>query len=915
MLPTLCKLLRSPVAMTEVSYELTGQPVSQGTRVYVNASTDAFCTDLVFPHGVPTNGVVSLIVSDFSASYSPECCEYPDAARKLLQQRLVVSCPRLAGKPTCVPVPSSCISNTSADNGAAEPNALPDDLMRSLWKEAKSTDDRLTISAAHLTLPGAVTGCNENDEDAVLDTGFDQGSAGSPAPSVGSDSVLAERPLSPSCLSAPSVIDTSAPGFDITASESSEDESPLVQALKRHYAQKDRAGSSSGAQSTDKPGRFKLTEDVGVHEFVCGVCDKSFPTRLRCERHVWGHLPGEDESFKCTICSRMLSSLTALQRHHKLQHAQGSLGKHVCDQCGAIFETTGAFTVHMRRTHHVRIKVHVCEYCLAMFQWRSKYDSHVLSAHCDDQETVVGLARTPGVELRCTHCPDFVTPSDLELSRHTRALHSEAGTFQCKMCSLVFQDEPGREEHENTVHVVEIDRRNQRTVYLCRICDKGITTLPQLAKHLQLHLHLGPREKPFLCTRCGTQLSSSVSLRFHMMLHEDGPLLQCPHCPRRLKNRIYLRKHIRRKHTAQLRSSCAHCGKKFSSDKELPHHLARVHLSAALSPEETAMVAKLRRYSCRLCPFEAFTKIRLAKHMASHPEARWLQCHHCKICYATDEELQAHLARAHKSAPCKRPCPLCPRVFFSNVSYDAHVELHAQGTGMVCPQCDQVFGSTAELGRHAQRHDASLHQQCEDCGRKFASVQSLQVHQRSVHEKRMKPRPSSSEQVSKSGEEHECPLCQHHFIYPSSLEAHVVYKHDFADSPAGAKLPCPKCGLVCSSETAMARHLRAHVGEHTYSCGKCSRQFATLDAAKEHTACHATSYNFQCGQCTKQFLQPTELSDHIRLAHSMPFGEDLSVASDMGHLEVAAEETAGEILNSLAYTASSSTHGLHLVHR
>lgn len=241
MLLTLCKLLRSPFAMTEVSYELTGQPVSQGTRVYVNASTDAFYTDLVFPHGVPTNGVVSLIVSDFSASYSPECCEHPDAARKLLQQRLVVSCPRHAGKPTCVPVPSSCISNTSTDSGAAQPNALPDDLMRSLWKEAKSTDDRLIISAAHLTVPGAITGYIENDEDAVPDTGFDQGSAGSPAPSVGSDSVPAERPRSPSCFSAPPIIDTS-------ASESSEDESPLVQALKRHYAQKDRAGSSSGAQ-------------------------------------------------------------------------------------------------------------------------------------------------------------------------------------------------------------------------------------------------------------------------------------------------------------------------------------------------------------------------------------------------------------------------------------------------------------------------------------------------------------------------------------------------------------------------------------------------------------------------------------------------------------------------------------------
>lgn len=900
--------------MTEVNDELTGQPVSQGIRVYINAKTDAFCTDLVFPNGVPTNGVISLIVGDFSASYSPERCEHPDAAQKVLEQRLVVSCPRLTGKPTCVPVPSSCVSNKSTDDGAAEPSDLPDDLIRSLWKEAKSTDDRLTISAAHLTLPGARAECNESDDDSVRDTGFDQGSAGSPAPSVGRDSVPAARPVSPYRLLFPKINDKSAPGFDFfTTSEESDDDSPLVKALKRHYALKALA-ESSGAPFPDKPGRFKLTEDVDVDEFLCGVCDMRFPTRLRCERHVWGHLPGEDESFKCNVCGRMLSCMSALRRHHKLQHTQEGQQRHACEQCDKICESAKALAVHVRRTHHVRIMVHVCEYCNAMFQWRSKYDSHMVSVHQDDQETAVGLARVPGLELHCARCPDFVTHSDLELSRHVRALHSEAGTFQCKMCSLVFQDEPGREEHEKTVHVVEIDRRKQRTVYLCRICNKGITTLTVLAKHLRLHL--GPREKAFLCPTCGLQLSSSVSLRVHMMLHEEGPPLQCPHCPMRLQNRIYLRKHIKRRHMAQLRYSCSHCGKKFINAKELPHHLTSVHLNAVLSPEEAAMVAKLRKYPCHLCPFEAYTKMRLARHMASHPEARWFKCGQCKMYYATKEELQAHLARSHKTgAPCKRPCKLCPRVFYSNVSYEAHMQLHAQGAGIKCSQCNQVFGTPAELGRHAQRHDASLHQQCGDCGRKFASMQSLQVHQRSVHEKRMKPRMSSSLQISKNGRQHECPLCKHHFVYPSSLQAHMVYKHDHVDSLPGAKLPCPTCGQVCNSEVTMSRHLRIQHGESPCACEQCNMGFSISDAAMEHNARHATSQNFKCAQCTKQFSQRSDLSEHIRLAHSMPFGEDLSLASDTGHLEVATEETAGQILDSLASAACSSTQRVYLVHR
>lgn len=232
--------------MTEISDELTGQPFSQNIRVYVNVKGEAFCTDLIFPFGIPANGVISLFVGDFSASYSRECCEHPDAAEKVINQKLVVMCRPCQGKPTCVPVP--CLMSSEGEDVVGESNettAPPQDFMEPLWKEAKSTDDRLTVSAAHLRVLG--TELEENDEnDYSFEMDIEEFTVGSPVPSLGDANAPVSLSESPVDTELPHIIDASAPAFHLfSSSEESDDDSPCIKQRKLRRRGGDGAVSSS----------------------------------------------------------------------------------------------------------------------------------------------------------------------------------------------------------------------------------------------------------------------------------------------------------------------------------------------------------------------------------------------------------------------------------------------------------------------------------------------------------------------------------------------------------------------------------------------------------------------------------------------------------------------------------------------
>ncbi|CAN7994282.1 unnamed protein product [Ixodes hexagonus] len=835
--------------MAEVHSTISGQALRQNINIYVNAKTDPFSTDLLFPAGVPVNGTVSLFVGDFAGSYSEECPQMRPDLCLATKQKVVITSRRFRDLPMCVPLPCSETHGVEA-----------------LWTDADNADETVTVSARHLTVPD-----EQNEEPPSPSRDFDlpvSPSPCSPSPSARNDDDACSTKSSPDVANSSRLNDTSAPAFDFfSTSEESGDEDSDV------YVCDEEARATEGAASR-------------VKRFACGLCDKYFTVKAHCRRHVWSHLPTLETSYKCAICNKIFTHQQSLVRHIATLHKSGSL--FTCEVCTEQFTTERALERHAR-VHVPRVHAHVCEYCMKIFTSKTYYKSHMERLHKDEETEGGGTGSVPenrnADPVECGHCGAFSTFSELLFSRHLKSVHPDVESYKCKMCSLVFQNAAQREKHEETLHVIALEREPRRTLHKCGLCGKGITTLQGLSIHLRCHFF--PKEKPFLCSTCGMQLSSRCSLRLHATTHRPRAALKCPHCPRVVYSKIYLKKHVNQFHTPGLNFVCRHCGKKFKTSSELKMHLAALHLDA-LDEEEARGVANLKKHRCELCPFVTYTRRILCGHMNLHPEAGWFRCARCVLSYPNLKDLVAHQQRSHRSVACKRRCPDCPRVFFSNVSYDEHAALHASGGGTACDVCRRVFATPAQVERHAERHDTANQQTCLECGRTFSSLQSLHVHQRSVHEGRMKVRRDVGPL------HHRCDTCGAAFKFASSLEAHRVCKH-LNEGGGLRNLPCSLCDKQFSSEVTLAVHLRIHFNEKPFRCRHCGMEFAQQGAAKSHEERHKRARNVQCPHCSQQFLFQSRLNAHLRSAHAAELGqeESLSAASeDAGELEEVEEEVA-----------------------
>ncbi|CAN8020579.1 unnamed protein product [Ixodes persulcatus] len=843
--------------MAEVHSTISGQALRQNINIYVNANTDPYSTDLLFPAGVPVNGIVSLFVGDFTSSHSEECCHQRPDLCLATKQRLVITTRRFRNLPMCVPVPCS-------ENRGVE----------AIWKDADPADDRVTVSAKHLTL------VDERDEPPSPSPDIDLPASPipySPAPSAKDDDDACSIKSAADVQNSSRLSDTSAPAFDFfsTSEESEDDDSDICL-------------SDQEADAAGGTGK--------VRRFVCGLCEKTFPGRAQCRRHVWSHLPTLQTSYKCAICSRIFTQQQSLIRHIATLHNNKNVL--TCDVCSAQFTSKHALEKHARLHTH-RIHVYVCEYCMKVFSSKTYYANHIERQH--KNEEIEGCSTSVPENknadpVECGHCGAFRSASELLFSRHLKSAHPGAESYKCNMCSLVFQNIAQRERHEQMMHVIELDREPRRTLHKCRLCDRRITTLQGFAVHLRCHFF--PKEKPFLCSTCGMQLSSRCSLRTHATTHKPRTALKCPHCPRVVYSKIYLRKHITQFHMAGLNFVCRHCGKKFKTSSELKMHLAILHLDS-LDEEERRCVSNLKKHRCELCPFATYNRRIFCSHMNLHPEAGWFRCDRCVLSYARYEDLAKHRQRSHRRVTCKRRCPDCPRVFFSNFSYEEHAALHAAGEGTACTVCGRVFATPAQMERHAERHDVANHQTCLECGKTFGSLQSLHVHQRSVHEGRMRPRGLGT---PRSEQLHHCDVCGHMFKLASSLEAHRVCKHRNGGGDPRS-LSCPLCDKHFSSEATLAMHLRIHFNEKPYQCRYCGMEFAQHGAAKSHEERHKRARNFRCPHCSQQFLFQNKLNVHLRSAHAAELAlaqEESQSSGDTGeHGEVEEEVATTQAIDSL----------------
>ena len=364
--------------------------------------------------------------------------------------------------------------------------------------------------------------------------------------------------------------------------------------------------------------------------------------------------------------------------------------------------------------------------------------------------------------------------------------------------------------------VQDLPRRHK-----CDQCDKMYLNRGSLRRHVRdehenEHEHGKIRSKirgsdSNLCLICNTQFDQSYLLKLHMKKAHNvatdqlpgytkaRPQLKCPHC-----EKVYYRKESVRRHIKD-----AH-----SEDKQKSSH-------------ETSKGV----FPCDQCDKIYDLKGKLRRHVRIvHEAAGSGYCDSCDGAFFRD--ITRHMIVAHTN---EKPieCPECHKTIGKNYSLQRHLKI-CQGAPVanagpkLCDLCGTECENQLELRKHKKKVHliSSVSQKkprviekvpCPHCGKSLAGKTALNVHIRTIHEKRR---------------DFMCNECGKCFTQRVALQVHIKGMHS---DEKRAGYACPKCDKVWSSERGRQLHMeKTHNEKYMFGCQNCPQKFEFKPLLRAH---------------------------------------------------------------------------------
>lgn len=193
--------------------------------------------------------------------------------------------------------------------------------------------------------------------------------------------------------------------------------------------------------------------------------------------------------------------------------------------------------------------------------------------------------------------------------------------------------------NENFVHDVSAEKTEQNNestgptithtnekLHSCTICHKSMTTSISLKNHLMLHTG----EKPFSCTFCDKTFAVRIYLRNHMKVHKIKPF-PCKFCDRSFNKSDYLNCHMR-SHTGANPYTCDVCNRSFCRKSVLKKHFMRKHSE--------------KNSNSSVMSYETFNdKNNRLNGLKENTEEELNQCTVCNQTFATYSDFMSHLLK------------------------------------------------------------------------------------------------------------------------------------------------------------------------------------------------------------------------------------------------------------------------------
>ncbi|XP_055622141.1 transcription factor grauzone-like [Toxorhynchites rutilus septentrionalis] len=243
----------------------------------------------------------------------------------------------------------------------------------------------------------------------------------------------------------------------------------------------------------------RLREHIRVHmnpsTFHCSECKRNFCSKRSLLNHrLLLHLPNEQRSFSCNLCSKRFAKQYQLNTHmlgHKNQK------DFPCQNCDKQFSTRGALANHFKNIHERANEV-MCEICSKVLKTRGAFQIH-------------------------------------------RAEHFNTKRIQCSTCGKWLKN-----EHSMRKHMIR--HQEETRVFVCDMCGKRSPNSHALKKHIQDQHTM---ERIHRCTLCEKSFKRALALKEHMATHTGQQLYSCAHCAKEFKSSANLYSHRKKAHPVE----------------------------------------------------------------------------------------------------------------------------------------------------------------------------------------------------------------------------------------------------------------------------------------------------------------------------------------------------------------------------
>ena len=328
-------------------------------------------------------------------------------------------------------------------------------------------------------------------------------------------------------------------------------------------------------------------------------------------------------------------------------------------------------------------------------------------------------------------------------------------------------------------------------------------------------------------------------------------------------------KRKRKKTTEALPKQCDYCKVIYPKFIDLKQHMSLEH-----SEKMEDFEKKHKTCNCLLCPYKAYSRSQLAKHLKSS-HVKDVNCRLCDSAFYTEEDLRRHQTR-HENEENKFPCKKCGKYFMKFERLTLHLAtVNCDVKLLQCPNCSKMV-AREKLKRHLVTHDDTLY--CKTCTRRFLTKDKMMLHKAKCElgQTKVKCRdcdllfPSNNDRTRHQFQVHNinaqlCTLCGKKCNGLRDLQIHMK-------SHNSKELACKHCEKKFKSEHHLERHdRRMHQSDYEkrYQCSypDCTRAFLNRQSLESHMNCHLGLKPYQCDVCETRFQNISNKAAHMKNVH------------------------------------------------